>query len=352
MTHETRPGRASADAAAQQRARWSELERLVQRAALANERGLSLRDAERLGQLYRWTTADLLRARQAGYEPAEAAYLEGLMLAAYASVYGSAPRIRVFSVWNFVSREFPALVRSEARLVGLSAALLLAGVVCGAAVMSFDQAALAVVVPELHQDQTPLERVRQEAQRDFFDAGGSAVFSSFLFTHNIQVTFLVFGLGISCGLGTAAVLFWNGIPLGALAMQYFMSGHGLFFLAWILPHGVLELTVVTISGAAGFVLARGLLRPGARTRRKAFGEEAKKSVRLVLGGMPMLVVAGLVEGSLSQMHPPSTPLWLKLTFAGGLAAATLSYLMRAGARQVSGRSRATSFETSSASKGG
>jgi uncharacterized membrane protein SpoIIM required for sporulation len=313
---------------AAQAARWSELERLVQRAAAAGR--LSLRDAERLALLYRWTTADLLRARSAGHEPAEAAYLEGLMRAAYAGVYGAAPRAGSFGVWHFLAHEFPALVRAEARLLALSASLLFAGALCGAAVMSFDPAALSVVVPELHQDQTPVERVREEAQRDFFDPGGSALFSSFLFTHNIQVTFLVFGLGISWGLGTAAVLFWNGIPLGALAAQYFASGQGLFFLAWILPHGVLELTVVTISGAAGFVLARGLLRPGARSRRRAFGEEAKRAVRLVLGGMPMLVVAGLVEGSLSQMHPPATPLWLKLLFAGCLAGATLWYLTRSG----------------------
>ena len=325
-----KPGPSSADATKLQRARWTELERLVQRAARPDKHGLSLRDAERLGQLYRFATSDLLRARRAGYEPAEAAYLEGLMLAAYATVYGHTPRVRVLRAWYFQVREFPALVRSEARLVGLSAVLLLAGALCGGAVVAFDQAALAVVVPELHQDQTPRERVRQEAQRDFFDAGGSAVFSSFLFTHNIQVTFLVFGLGITLGLGTALVLFWNGIPLGALAVQYFTSDQGLFFLAWILPHGVLELTVVTISGAAGFVLARGLLRPGAGPRRKAFSNEAAKSVRLVLGGMPMLVVAGLVEGTLSQMHPPALPLWLKLLFASGLSVATLLYLTRAG----------------------
>jgi uncharacterized membrane protein SpoIIM required for sporulation len=328
---DSQPARAHGEVSAAQNARWSELERLVQRAAQADPSGLSLRDAERLGQLYRWTTADLLRARRGSHEPAEAAHLEGLMRVAYTCVYGAAPRARRFGLLRFLLREFPALVRSEARLVALSAGLLLAGALCGAAVMRFDPAALAVVVPELHQDQTPVERVRQEAQRDFFDAGGSAVFSSFLFTHNIQVTFLVFGLGISCGLGTAAVLFWNGIPLGALATQYFASDQGLFFLAWILPHGVLELTVVTISGAAGFVLARGLLRPGAHSRRSAFAAEAKRSVRLVLGGMPMLVVAGLVEGSLSQMHPPSTPLWLKLLFAAGLAAATFWYLARAGA---------------------
>jgi uncharacterized membrane protein SpoIIM required for sporulation len=323
----------------QRRARWGELEQLLQRAAPGAAR-LSLREAQRLAQLYRWVAADLLHARRADQDVAEATYLEGLTWAAYVAVYGPAPRLRLLGAWRFLRREFPALVRSEARLVALAASLLLAGALCGGAVMSLDQAALSVVVPELHQDQTPLERVRQEAQRDFFDAGGSAVFSSFLFTHNIQVTFLVFGLGITCGLGTAAVLFWNGIPLGALASQYFASGQGAFFLAWILPHGVLELTVVTIAGAAGFVLARGLLRPGARTRRRAFGDEAKKAVRLVLGGMPLLVIAGLVEGSFSQLHPPAMPIWVKLLFASTLALATFCYLGLAGRHPTRGVQRA------------
>jgi uncharacterized membrane protein SpoIIM required for sporulation len=218
------------------------------------------------------------------------------------------------------------LVRAEFALVALAALFISLGTASGALVVHYDPQALGVVVPELHQEQTPRERVRQEAERGSFDAGGSAVFSSFLFTHNIQVTFLVFALGLSFGIGTAVVLFWNGIPLGALAAQYLGSGQGPFFFAWILPHGVVELTVVAIAGAAGFVLARGLLRPRSRSRPRALQEEAKSAVQLVLGGMPLLVVAGLVEGSISQLHPPLLPLWFKLSFALVLALANFAYL--------------------------
>jgi uncharacterized membrane protein SpoIIM required for sporulation len=170
--------------------------------------------------------------------------------------------------------------------------------------------------------------VRQEGLTAEHDTGQSAVFSSFLFTHNIQVTFLVFALGITFGVGTAFVLFWNGIPLGALAAQYHASGEGLFFWAWILPHGVVELTVVLIAGASGFVLARGLWVPGLRSRRRALMDEARVAVALVLGGMPMLVVAGLVEGTISQMHAPLVPYSAKLVFAALLFCAMLAYLLR------------------------
>lgn len=305
----------------------AELTRLLRRAAAST---LSLQDSEALAHQYRLGASALLRARAAG-DAAGAEQLEGLMRAAYALVYAAPPSgSRWRTVARFFLREFPRLVRAERRLVALSAALLLAGALCGAAVVWLDPGALGVVVPETHQEQTPSERVSQEAQRDLFDAGSSAVFSSFLFTHNIQVTFLVLALGLTAGIGTAAVLFWNGIPLGALAAQYGLSGQALFFWAWILPHGVTELSVVAIAGAAGFVLARGLLRPGALGRGAALQREARRAVGLVLGGMPLLIVAGLVEGSVSQLHPPLVPLWLKLAFAAALALATLSYLARAG----------------------
>lgn len=305
----------------------AELERLLRRASAG---GLSLRESEALARQYRLGTSALLRARAAG-DHALARYLEDVMREAYACVYAApANAARWLQLRGFVLRDFPRLVRAEVRLVALAALFLLGGALCGAAVVHFDPKALAVVVPDAHQDQTPLERVHQEAQRDLFDAGGSTVFSSFLFTHNIQVTFLVLALGLTGGVGTAAVLFWNGIPLGALAAQYAASGQSLFFWAWILPHGITELSVVAIAGAAGFVLARGLLRPGAETRGAALQREAKRSLGLILGGMPLLIVAGLVEGSVSQLHPPLVPLGLKFGFAGALALATLAYLCLAG----------------------
>jgi hypothetical protein len=164
----------------------AELTRLLRRAAAAP---LSVRESEALAHEYRLGASALLRARAAG-DVVAAEQLEGLMRAAYALVYAPPPRSRWRTIVRFMTREFPRLVRAERRLVALSAALLLAGALCGAAVVWLDPGALGVVVPETHQEQTPSERVRQEAQRDLFDAGSSAVFSSFLFTHNIQVTFL------------------------------------------------------------------------------------------------------------------------------------------------------------------
>ena len=318
---------------------WHELERLLD---LYDGRGLNLESSRKLSRLYRAVCADLVTARHEIVDAQLSDYLDGLVGRAYARVYAAdaAPR---FGFGRFLARDFPALIRREMRLVLLSAALFFLGAGAGALVLTLDPEAMGLVVPDMHQVQTPEERVRDEARNKDHDASSSAVFSSFLFTHNIQVTFLVFALGITFGVGTAFVLFWNGVPLGALAAQYHASGKGLWFWAWILPHGVVELSVVFFAGAAGFVLARGLWKPGLRTRRSALVHEARTAVRLILGGMPLLVIAGLVEGTVSQMHAPLMPEWVKLSFAATLFVALCAYLSRG--LPVRSRKRLSSITT-------
>ena len=127
-----------------------------------------------------------------------------------------------------------------------------------------------------------------------------------------------------------SVLFANGVPLGALAMQYHQDHVGLFFWAWILPHGIPELTEIIIAGGAGLILARGLLVPRRRSRKDALIAEARRSVRLVIGGMPILVLAGCIEGTISQMHEPRVPYVLKLVIAAIVGCAVWAYLLCAG----------------------
>lgn len=309
---------------------WQELERAL---AVVEQRGidaLGLDGARRFGALYRTVSSDLIRARTELVDASVVDYLNDLVARSYAHIYAgtSARKGRLLA---FFLREFPRLFRAEWRAVVLSAALLLGGGGIGALFAAIDPSALGVLVPDQHQAWTPAERVADEEQSGgASDGHQAAAFSSFLFTHNIQVTFLAFALGLTAGIGTAALLFFNGLPLGALAVQYHQAGEGLFFWAWILPHGIPELTVIFIAGAAGLVIGRGIVRPGRLRRRDALVQEAGRAVRLVIGGMPLLVLAGVIEGTISQMHEPRVPYVLKLVFAVVVGAGVYAYLLLAG----------------------
>ncbi|AKF07766.1 stage II sporulation protein M [Sandaracinus amylolyticus] len=308
---------------------WEELERLLVTIESRGARALDVAGARRFGKLYRAVSADLVRARAEGVDPAVVDHLNELVARSYAQVHSGsgAPRTSMFA---FFALELPRLVRAEWRAMALSAALLFGGVLMGAGAVLIDPSVTGVLIPEAHAETTPDERVARDEGRAPRRGDEAAQFSTFLFTHNIQVTFLVFALGITLGVGTAAVLVTNGIPLGALAVQYHLAGHGLFFWAWILPHGIPELTQIVVAGAAGLVIARGVVLPGRRTRGDALRSEARRAARLVIGGMPILVLAGVIEGTISQMHEPAMPYAAKLVFAAVVGIALFAWLLRAG----------------------
>jgi len=220
-------------------------------------------------------------------------------------------------------------VRQEGRAIALAAACFLAGAAFGAIGMAVDPDAWIYLVPEEYQGHDPQARIERDSDL-VLPADQEAAFSAKLFTHNIQVTILVFAVGIFGGLLTAALLFFNGIALGSIWWIYFSSGKQLFFWAWILPHGSLELSSIFIAGGAGFVLGRALLAPGRLTRRSAIKKAGADAVKLVLGTAPVLVMAGIIEGSISQWHGEVVSPELKLAVAFVAFFLLWTYLLMAG----------------------
>jgi uncharacterized membrane protein SpoIIM required for sporulation len=127
-------------------------------------------------------------------------------------------------------------------------------------------------------------------------AGEHAGISIGIFVNNIQVTFLAYAGGITLGLLTAYVLATNGILLGALAGLATQAGNGGDLLRLVVGHGVLELSCIAVAAAAGLRVGWSIVEPGPGTRASALRSEAARSVGIVLGTMPWLVLAGLVEG--------------------------------------------------------
>jgi uncharacterized membrane protein SpoIIM required for sporulation len=308
---------------------WQELEGMLAAVDAEGMPSLGIEGARRLGQLYRAVSSDLVRARTEVVDLALVDYLNDLVARTYARVYAGSPGLSR-RIAEFFLEEFPRTVRHEWRPIALAAALLVGGAAFGAVAAVRDPGSIMVTIPDVFQHDPATRVARDEATGGGAGADESAVFSTWLFTHNIQVTFTVFALGLTFGIGTVVLMFFNGAPLGALAVQYHQAGHGLFFWAWILPHGIPELTVVAIAGGAGLVLARGLWLPGRRRRMDALVAEARTAVRLVVGAMPVLVLAGLIEGTISQIHAPRLPYLLKLAFAAVMGVGVYAFLLRAG----------------------
>ena len=152
----------------------------------------------------------------------------------------------------------------------------------------------------------------------------ATLFSSHLVTNNIGVTIRAFAFGLTAGIGTVAVLFFNGAMLGAIAANFLGWNMSLSFWALILPHGVTELFAIALGGAGGYILADALLRPGRRTRVAALRTRARDALRLSAMAAPLLVFAGLVEAFITPQAGLSEA--GKLVFAAMTLVALLIYL--------------------------
>jgi uncharacterized membrane protein SpoIIM required for sporulation len=131
-------------------------------------------------------------------------------------------------------------------------------------------------------------------------------FSSVIMTNNIQVSFLAFAGGVLLGSLTVYVMIVNGLQLGGvlgLSLQFGLADE---LLSFVVGHGVIELSVIFVAGGAGLQLGWALLRPGPYRRRDALVRAGRTAVRLVVGCVPLLIVAGLIEGFISPAELSAT----------------------------------------------
>lgn len=130
----------------------------------------------------------------------------------------------------------------------------------------------------------------------------SALMSTEIMTNNIQVAILAFASGITFGILTIYLLVYNGIMIGALAGFFWHYGKSYAFWAYIVPHGIVELTAIFIAGGAGLLMGYKLFVPGPYTRGYQLKQQAKRSVQLFLGTIPLFIIAGIIEGFITPTN--------------------------------------------------
>jgi uncharacterized membrane protein SpoIIM required for sporulation len=313
-------------------ARWQRLSDLLDRVDQRSLAGLSAPEVDELFQLYRLTSSDLNLVQTRTGNPTVVDYLEGLVGRAYGCL--CVPRRSAFfsSWWKVLRHYFPAAVRAEIPALALSTVVFLAGAGLGLVATALSPKTADVFLTQEHLDERPSERVaRLESEERagrprITSAGEHGVFTTFLFSHNIRVSILAFALGLTFGIGTLVVLFYNGAMIGSLAALYWSDGVLTFFIAWVGPHGSIEIPSVLLAGAAGLILARTQFRRGQGSVVAQIRQVRPRLVDLLIGIASLLVVAGTIEGGFSQINAPTLPYWLKISVAAALFASLMAYL--------------------------
>lgn len=321
---------------AQARPRWRALESLLATLEGRPDRKLNPAEVEQLQELYAQVTADLNRVTHGTLAHQLRQYLERLVARAYAELYYSPPvRSEIWKPrrWLRIFTAFPATFRRQSRYFTLAVLITLLGCTLGALAVHYDPASVDVLLPADYL-RNPEQRVHDEEQgkgNHLNSAQTEAAFSAQLITHNIQVALLAAALGVTFGIGTALLLFENGVLLGAVAANYTQHGLGLFMSAWLLPHGVFEIPSILIAGQAGFYLARLLLH---RREDRDVRHSMREWLLLVAGLAMMLVWAGLMEAFFSQHHAPVLPYEFKVAVAAAELVLLAIYLLLIGRKDT------------------
>lgn len=296
----------------------------------ARNQRFDTREAHRFHYLYERIAADLTKLNAYAVEPQTHKYLESLVARGFGEMHGSSERLPlVRSLVNLVTT-FPQTVRRHFSVLCMVLAIFGGGMVFGGLALALDPTAKPVLMPFPHLLGDPSERVAEEeaaAAKDDPMAGGKSTFSASLMTHNTKVAIFTLALGMTFGIGTGIVLFYNGVMIGAVMTDYVLAGESVFLVGWLLPHGSVEIPAILIAGQGGLLLGRALLFA---QERKSIGQRLSEIrgdlVVLTAGVACLLIWAGIIESFMSQYHEPILPYSVKIGFGAVQLVGLVAYL--------------------------
>lgn len=303
----------------QREADWKRLEALVN--SRRGHKPLTTAEVHELGTLYRAVASDLALARRDFPGQRMTIFLNQLLTRAHGYIYQQDSSnfgefLRTFTY------HIPNLFRQTSRYMLAAFLLFLIPAIIGFR--------LAYINPDIAEplglgDQRQILASHETWTDIPADLRGAA--STLIMTNNIRVALLAFAGGIAFGLFSVYVLVMNGLSIGAVMGLAFHYGMGGSLFGFVVGHGVIELSVIFMAGGAGLQLGWALLNPGPYTRRDALSQSARRAVLLAVIAVPLLVVAGLIEGFFSPTESP-----LAVHVAVGLVSGAImyAYLLLAG----------------------
>jgi uncharacterized membrane protein SpoIIM required for sporulation len=306
---------------------WEELERLVARAR-THVSSMNFDELERLDTLYRKATIHLAQVSTRTRDANLIRYLNDLTAAAHSIIYVAPKPQPAKLVWNFLTEGFARAIARTWKFHAASILLMVIGALVAYFAVKHDPAAAYALLPA-QEERLPGSTREQllSAMRHGRDTegGNKFFFASFLFSHNLNVGFLTLALGVLAAIPSVFLIVYNGMILGAFTAVHHGAGIYAEYWAWILPHGVTELSAIALAGGGGLMLGRSIVCPGVLSRTESLYRAGLEAVRICFGIGLMLFCAGAIESFLRQSH---LPLESRFAFAGATAVFWCLYFWR------------------------
>ncbi|HZD11398.1 MAG TPA: stage II sporulation protein M [Candidatus Binatia bacterium] len=274
---------------------WQRLSELLD-IARRDVRSLSPYQVAELSRLYRSATGDLALAQRDFPEAEVTRFLNQLVARGHATIYQEEP-IAFDRLRRFARAGFPSTVRTLSPFILAAAAFFVIPALLLGLATAWNPQAASRLLPAQLQELVPM--IEQQELWTDVPLDQRPYTSAFIMRNNIQVIFLSFAGGVLLGLFTLYILVVNGVIIGGLTGLTVHYGVGFELWTFVIGHGVIELSVIFMAGGAGLALGWAIIHPGLLSRRDSLARAARLSIRIVVGAVPLLLVAGAIEGFIS-----------------------------------------------------
>ncbi|MEN6337794.1 MAG: stage II sporulation protein M [Phycisphaerales bacterium] len=305
---------------------WARLEALAAKAGSRGARKLTDEELHELTRLYPAVAVDVARARMYKVDAATQRHVNQIAIAVHGLLYRRKSGRSLPAVWRFFRQEYPRLFRRHWAFMTLSTAIFAVGVLGTYVATRIVPSNAYLFVPQ-GLDVSGAREVTSEDISERFRRMPNSPMAAGIMTNNISVAFFAFAMGITAGLGTCYLLLVNAMMLGGFAAHF--ANHGLSYPLWsfLAPHGVLEIFAILVAAAAGLRLGLSLAAPGSMTRPASLRAGARDAVLLVLGTIPMFLIAGFIEGFITPSYIPGAA---KIVLGVTVAGVVIAYLLLTG----------------------
>lgn len=251
-----------------------------------------------IAEAYTELTGDLAFAQTHFPSSRVTLYLNALCAQLHNAIYQTR-REKWSRLWSFWSREVPLTMWQNRWLLLASFLIAVVGVVIGAVSQIIDPEFCRLIMGDNYVDMT-LDNIAKGEPMAVYGSEKPLPMFLGITINNVWVSFRIFASGLLTSFAVGAMLLQNLIMLGCF--EVFFAQHGLLVqsLLAVMLHGTLEISAIIIAGAAGLAVGNGWLLPGTYRRVDSFRLGCKRGMKIVVGTVPVFVVAGFVEGFVTR----------------------------------------------------
>ena len=280
--------------------KWKEIEQFLKRTSQKNP--------DKLADLFIELTDDLSYARTFYPNSETANYLNDLAVQVHQEIYRNKKEgtRRILSFWT---REVPLIYGKHWKELLFTFGLLIVGFLIAVLSQHYDPQFADLILSPGYVDET-LSNIEKGDPMGIYKGGNPFWSFTGITINNIRVALLAFAWGLLLSVGSIYIVFSNAIMVGSFYYIFYTNGAADEWWSFVWLHGTLEIWAIVVGAAAGIVLGNSLLFPGSYSRFESLLIGAKEGLKMVVGVVPLFIVAGFIEGFITRLT--DMPHWINL----------------------------------------